>query len=63
MVLENQIAVVKYQIASYSGTIEVSCRPDDDTDVVIAKAKARIRRLAGGSLPFGSESFRIIERY
>lgn len=56
-----QTAIVKYQIATYSGEIQVNCSPDDDNEVVIAKAKARLRRLYG-ELPFGYQSFRIVKR-
>ena len=55
-------AIVKYQIATYSGEVEVSCDPDDDNDVIIAKAK-RILRNRAGSLPFGYESWKVIDRY
>ena len=54
-------ATVKYQIATYSGEITVNCEPDDENEVVIAKAK-RILRSKAGPLPFGYESFKIISR-
>ena len=54
-------ATVKYQIATYSGEITVNCDPDDENEVVIARAK-RILRSQVGSLPFGYESFKIIDR-
>lgn len=56
-----QTAIVKYQIATYSGEIQVNCDPDDDNEVVISKAKARLRRLYG-ELPFGYQSFSIVKR-
>lgn len=55
-------AIVKYWIATYSGEIEVSCNPDDDNDLIIAKAK-RILRNRVGSFPFGYESWKVIDRY
>lgn len=53
---------VKYQIATYSREITVYFDEDEDpeTDVIIAKAKNRLRRDAGGSLPFGYESFKVL---
>lgn len=56
------IAIVKYQIATYSGEVNVPCDPDDDNDVIIAKAK-RILRNRSGSFPFGYESWKVVDRY
>jgi hypothetical protein len=56
-----QTATVKYQIATYSGEIQVTCDPDDDNEVVIGKAKAKLRRLYG-ELPFRYQSFMIVKR-
>jgi hypothetical protein len=56
------IAFVKYQVATYSGTVQVQCEPDDEDEVIKAKAKKILTRQAGGSLPFGYESFTIIEK-
>jgi hypothetical protein len=55
------IATVVYQVATYSGEIQVYCNDDDDDDVVIAKAK-RIVRQRTGSLPFGYESWKVVDR-
>lgn len=55
------IAIVKYQIATYSGTVEVRIDPDDDNDTVIARAKERLRREAG-TFPMGYQSFKVVER-
>lgn len=57
-----QLATIKYQIATYSGTVEVNCLENDDNDFIIAQARKKVRRLAGGSLPFGYQSFKIINR-
>jgi hypothetical protein len=51
---------VKYQIASYSGEVTVSADENADREEIIAKAKKKLRD-ATGSLPFGSESFKIEE--
>ena len=56
------IAVVRYSIGTYSGEVRVRCDPDDETDTVIATAKRIVRNHAGGSLPFGAESWREVER-
>jgi len=55
-----QKCIVKYQIASYSGTEVVYCDADDEIEYIIAKCKRQLSR--GVPLPFGSESFRVIER-
>ena len=54
-------ATVKYQLATYSGVIEVSCDPNDDNDIIIAKAKKLLRQKAG-SFPLGYQSFKITNR-
>ncbi len=57
---QRQRCVVKYQIASYSGEEIVYCDENDENEVIIAKCKRQLSR--GTPLPFGSESFKIIER-
>lgn len=61
MKVKEMKAELKYQIASYSGTVEVPCHEDDENEVVIAKVKRILVRRAG-ELPYGSESFRIQRR-
>jgi hypothetical protein len=56
------IAVVKYQVATYSGEVSVNCSPDDENEYIIAKAKNIVRNRAGGSLPFGYESWKVVSR-
>ena len=56
------IAVVKYQLATYSGTIRISCKENDEDKFIIAKAKKILRWRTGG-FPLGSESWKIIKRY
>jgi hypothetical protein len=51
---------VKYQVATYSGFVSVRVSEDDDNDTIIAKAKAKLRRQSGGTLPFGYQSFKIV---
>lgn len=60
--MAKQLATVKYQVAAYSGEITVSCDSNDDNDYIEARAKAQLTRKSGGSLPYGYESFRVIER-
>lgn len=55
-------AIVKYQVATYEGTVCVYCEPDDENELIIAKAKKIVTRLAGGSLPYGSQSWKVVER-
>ena len=59
--MEDKKCVVKYQVATYSGKIEVYCDENDDNDFIINKAKEILRRKVG-ALPFGYESFEIISR-
>jgi len=59
---QRQKCVVRYQIATYSGEEVVYCAANDDNDVITAKAKRQIKQKSGGSLPFGYESYNIIER-
>ena len=56
-------ATIKYQIATYSGTVEVSCDPDDENETLFAKARRELIRQSGGaSLPYGSENFWVLGR-
>lgn len=56
------IATVKYQVATYSGEVQVNCDENDSDDYIIAKAKRIVRQKAGGSLPLGYESWKVVER-
>ncbi len=55
------IATVKYQIATYSGTIKIPYNDDRDDDWILAKAK-KILRQKSGPFPFGFQSWKITER-
>jgi hypothetical protein len=38
--MENEmIATVKYQVATYSGEVQVNCNENDEDEYIIAKAK------------------------
>ena len=56
------IAIVKYQIATYSGEVQVNCNENDEDECIIAKAKRIVTQRSGGSLPFGYESWKVVER-
>lgn len=56
------IATVKYQIATYSGEVHVNCNENDEDECIIAKAKRIVTQRASGSLPYGYESWKVIER-
>ncbi len=58
---QRQRCIVKYQIATYSGEEIVYCDSNDDNDIVFAKCKRQLKARCG-TLPFGYESFKIIER-
>lgn len=51
---------VKYQIATYSGIIDVYANKDDDHDTIISKAKRALIKKIGTDLPFGYQSFKVI---
>jgi len=56
------LAIIQYQIATYSGTVEVFFDdPDADNDHLIARAKRQLRQRTG-ALPFGMEHFKVISR-
>ena len=55
------IATVKYQVATYKGEITVSCDQNEEDDLIIARAKHELERRTG-HLPYGYESFKVIER-
>ena len=54
-------AIVKYQIATYSGEVSVNCETDAEEEQIIAKAR-NILRNREGHLPFGYQSLKIIKR-
>lgn len=56
------LCIVKYQVATYSGEIEICCDENDENEYIIAKAKKILKRKSGGNWPFGYESFKIILR-
>lgn len=56
------IATVKYKVATYSGEVQVNCNENDEDEYIIAKAKRIVTQMAGGSLPFGYESWKVVER-
>lgn len=55
-------AKVKYQIGTYSGEVQVNCNENDEDESIIARAKRIISQRAGGTLPFGYQSWKIIKR-
>lgn len=57
---ESMIVVVKYQVATYSGEVKINCDPSDENEYIIARAKSIVTRQAGGHLPFGYESWKIV---
>ena len=56
-------AIVEYQVATYSGKINVNCNKNDENEHIIAKAKKILTQKSGGSLPFGYESWKVVDRY
>jgi hypothetical protein len=52
---------VKYQIATYSGEIEVDIDENDLNDVGEAKARNQLLKKFGGSFPYGIQEFQVVE--
>lgn len=58
-----QTATVKYHVATYEGEEKVfSVDPDDENEQIVARARQQVARKAGGSLPYGSESWEVVSR-
>lgn len=58
-----QVATVEYQIGTYLGLVQVDCLRDDDNDLIIARAKAKVNRLYGPtSMPMYYEHWNITDR-
>ena len=55
------IAKVKYQIATYRGTVAVRCDENDEDEYIIARAKGILNRQSG-PFPMGYESWKVISR-
>lgn len=51
---------VRYQVATYSGSIFVTVDEDDDNEIIARKAEAKLRRESGGSLPLGYRNFQVV---
>ena len=49
-----------YRIATYAGSVVVKVDDDADREQIIAAARAKLRRLIGGHLPFGPESWTVV---
>lgn len=57
-----QRCVIRYQVATYSGTIVLYVDPNEENDAIKDRARTEVRRMAGGSLPFGYQAFKIVSR-
>jgi len=55
-----QIAIVKYQIGTYSGTIQINCDSNDDSEWIINNAKKLLFKDLFSPMVY--TSFKIIER-
>lgn len=53
-------ATVKYQIGTYSGTVEVPCNEETEHDTIISRAKNRLRGMTSMTMYY--ESYEIIDR-
>lgn len=57
-----QTVIIKYQVATYSGKITITCDENDTYSDVIAKAEGQLARESGAPLPYGYKHFEIISR-
>lgn len=57
-----QTAIIKYQIGSYGGILNIIVDENDPNNVVIAKAKVQLDREVGTDLPLEYVSFTIVNR-
>ncbi len=58
-------ATVKLNIATYAGedyVVEVDCKKKDVDDLIISRAWNKLKKVEGGSLPYGHRSAEIIQR-
>lgn len=55
-------ATVKYQVATYSGTVRVVCDENEEDEYIIARAKKILRQRSGAPLPYGYEHWKVIDR-
>jgi len=51
---------LEYWIADYHGFVDVDCDENDDFEVLKMKAKNALRKKTG-DLPFGYESFKVVD--
>ena len=50
---------VHYSIGTYAGSLELVVDADAERGEIISRAKRVLRQRAGGSLPFGAESYQL----
>ena len=55
-------AIVQYQVATYSGTVEVTFFEEIENDEIIARAKKIVHGKSGGHWPVGYEHWKVISR-
>ena len=56
------VITVGYAIGTYHGTVDVFADGDAEDDHVFSLARKRLREQSGGSLPFGAQSFTIVDK-
>jgi hypothetical protein len=55
-------AMVRYEVGTYEGELEVFCEPDEDDRAIEARAKKALERKSGGPLPMGAQRFVVLRR-
>jgi hypothetical protein len=58
-----QTVRVQYDVGTYTGEVMLyGVDPNEEDETVIARARKLVTRNAGGSLPFGAQSWKILSR-
>ena len=53
-------ATVRYQLGTYSGEITIPADPDEDSEDIIARARAKLRKMT--SMPMYAEHYEVVSR-
>lgn len=58
-----QTARVEYDVGTYTGEAMIyDVDPNEDDETIVARARKLVTRNAGGSLPFGAQSWKVVSR-
>jgi hypothetical protein len=58
-----QTVRVQYDVGTYTGEVMIyGVDPNEDDETIVARARKLVTRNAGGSLPFGAQSWKVVSR-